>query len=272
MTKLWLCESEENLTDVESIQLTGDVEQDFETLIQTLENNTDYEDFVEELEDVVSDPKLYNLLALGFGDGELADVKMTSSPISIPVRALVPSQSEIGLDNSLSYPLKQDCSKLFTDSPIKIVTPIVTYNKVFIVDGHHRWSQLYMINPKAKIEAINFEYYENSPYRALRNFQGAVAVANKAVPKSYSKVNNVYAMSEDQVYDYIDKNIQDVCWKSMVKAGVGEDRESVIEYITKNAMTLKRENKPYGDAPDREFMPQTNDKSIKIAELGQTDI
>lgn len=257
--------------DVDDIQLTGDVEEDFNTLINTLQNNS-FEELGDELNDVVNDPKLYDLLAMGFGDGELADVKMSSSPTALYVTSLLPSQSEIGLDNSLSYPLKQDCSHLFDDKPIKIVAPIVTYRKTFIVDGHHRWSQLYMINPNAKIEAINFNYDQPSPYRALRNFQGAIAVANKDVPKSYSKVNNVYDMSKDQIKSYVDKNIQDVCWKSLVEVGVCEDRESAIEYITNNALTLKRDNFPPTNAPDREYMPQTDDKSIEVAKKGQTNI
>lgn len=257
--------------DVDDIQLTGDVEKDFDTLIDTLQQNS-FEELGDELNDVVDDPKLYDLLAMGFGDGKLADVKMSSTPTSLYVTSLLPSQSEIGLDNSLSYPLKQDCSHLFVDEPIKIVAPIVTYRKTFIVDGHHRWSQLYMINPNAKIEAINFNYEQPSPYRALRNFQGAIAVANKDVPKSYSKVNNVYEMSESAVRNYVDKNIQDVCWKSLVKVGVAEDRDSAVDYITKNAMTLKRDNFPPANAPDREYMPQTDDKSINIAKKGQTNI
>ena len=195
-------ETDENISE--------DVEEAFNNLVSAL-RKTSYEELGEALEDVVEDPKLYALLAEGFGTGDLANVKMSSSPTAIPVTQLLPSQSEIGLDNSLSYPLKQDCSKLF-NSPVTIVAPIVTYRKTFIIDGHHRWSQLYMINPKATVSAINFNYSESSPYRALRNFQGAVAVANKEVPKQYSKVNNVYEMSEDAIRKYVEKKpYQDAC-------------------------------------------------------------
>ena len=250
--------------------VSGDVEETFNKLVDML-RKTSYEDLGPALEDIVDDPKLYAILKEGFGDGELANVKMSSAPTAIAVTQLLPSQSEIGLDNSLSYPLKQDCSKLF-DGTVTIVAPIVTYRKTFIIDGHHRWSQLYMMNPKAKISAINFNYEESSPYRALRNFQGAIAVTNKEVPKSYSKVNNVYEMSEDQIRDYVDEHIQDVCWKSLVTVGVAEDRDSAIDYIVDNVMTLKADNPPFANAPDREYMPQTDEKSIKVAEEGQTNI
>lgn len=257
--------------DVTDITLSGDVEQDFEMLIDFLRSQS-YEDLTEELDTICKDPKLYALLSEGFGSGKLAKVKMSSETVGIPVLKLLPTQSEIGLDNSLKFPLSQDCSSYFSDSAITIVAPIVTYCKQFVVDGHHRWSQLYMINPKAAISAINFNYSEESPIRALRNFQGAVAVANKDVPKQYSKVHNVYDMSESQIWDYVDKNITDACWKSLVKQGVCDDRESAIDYITNNAMELKENNPHFIDAPEREYMPQTDNESIDIAKAGQTNL
>lgn len=256
--------------DPTDIKVSGDAEEAFEQLVDML-RDTSFEELGEALEDIVQDDKLYALFSEGFGDGDLANVTMSSEPTAIPVAQLLPTQSEIGLDNSLSYPLSQDCSKLFQDT-VQIVAPIVTYRKVFVIDGHHRWSQLYMMNPDAKISAINFNYSDKSPWRALRNFQGAVAVANKDVPKSYNKVNNVYDMTEAQIEKYVDENISDACWKSLVEVGVCDDRDSAIDYIVGNVMDLKRDNFPFKGAPDREFMPQTDKKSIEIAEEGQTNI
>lgn len=268
--KVYAADDDSDFGDIDDINISEDAEEAFDKLVDML-RKTSYEDLGPALEDIVDDPKLYALFSEGFGNGELADVKMSSQPTAIPVGQLLPSQSEIGLDNSLSYPLKQDCSNLFKDT-VQIVAPIITYRKTFIIDGHHRWSQLYMMNPKAKISAINFNYDQESPYRALRNFQGAIAVANKEVPKSYNKVNNVYDMSESAIEDYIDQNMKDVCWKSLVKVGVCDDRDSAIGYILDNVMKLKSDNPPFANAPDREYMPQTDEKSIKIAEEGQTNI
>ena len=256
--------------DPTDINVSEDTEEAFEQLVSML-RDTSFEELGDALEDIVQDDKLYALFSEGFGDGELASVTMSSEPTAIPVAQLLPTQSEIGLDNSLSFPLSQDCTSYFKDV-VQIVAPIVTYRKIFVIDGHHRWSQLYMINPDAKISAINFNYKDKSPWRALRNFQGAVAVAKKDVPKSYNRVNNVYDMSEEQIEKYVDDNISDACWKSLVKAGVCDDRDSAIDYIVGNVMDLKQGNYPFEGAPDREFMPQTDEKSIKIAEEGQTDI
>ena len=255
----------------DDIKLSGDVKKDFNMLIKYLRDQS-YEELGDALDDIVDDPKLYKLLSDGFGSGNLAKVRMSSSAEGIPVTRLLPSQSEIGLDNSLKFPLSQDCTAYFSDGPITIVAPIVTYRKQFVIDGHHRWSQLYMINPKAQISSINFDYEDVSPFRALRNFQGAVAVAQKDVPKQYSKVHNVYDMSEAKIRKYVELNISDACWKSLVKLGVAKDKKSAINYITENAMTLKTDNVPLASAPDREYMPQTDAKTVKVAEQGQTNI
>ena len=57
-----------------------------------------------------------------------------------------------------------------------------------------------------------------------------------------------------------------------MEQGVCEDRDSAIEYILENVMELRRDNPPFANALDREYMPQTNEKSIEIAEEGQTNI
>lgn len=263
-------DEDDEFGDVTDSKLSGDVEKDFQRVVDML-RKTSYENLGDALEKIVADPKLYTLLAEGFGEGDLANVEMSSQETSIPVTQLLPSQSEIGLDNSLSFPLKQDCSYIFKN-PVKIIAPIITYRKTFIVDGHHRWSQIYMINPSAKVAAINFNYKEQSPYRALRNFQGAIAVAHKEIPKSYSRVNNVYEMSESAIEDYIDENMQDVCWQSLVKQGVCDDRDGAIDMIMDNISQLVADNPPFANAPEREYMPQTNEKSVEIAREGQTNI
>ena len=133
-----------------------------------------------------------------------------------------------------------------------------------------------MVNPDANISAINFTYSDDDPYRALRNFQGAIAYATgegKQLP--YAKgdsLSDVYSMSEDQIRDYIDSNMQDVCWQGLKKQGVCEDRESAIDYLVNNVMTLKENNAPDSDAPDRQYMPQITDKALYVAEEGQTNI
>ena len=250
--------------------VSEDPEEAFADLVDKL-RETSFENLGDELEDIIDDPKLYALLSEGFGNGELTSVTMSTSAEAIPVQRLIPLQREIGLDNSLSYPLSGDPSYCF-NPPVTVVAPIVTYNGTFIVDGHHRWSQVYMMNPDASINAINFNYGDQNPLRILRNFQGAIAVAEGEVPSQVVGVADVYSMGEDQIRSYIEDNIGQTC-VDIVCNEVGLDSEDeVVEYILGNVMDLKQYAIPYGDAPARKDMPQTTEDAIDIAEDGQTNI
>ena len=106
----------------------------------------------------------------------------------------------------------------------------------------------------------------------LRNLQGAIAVSEGTVPSQVCDLANVFQMSESEIRSYIEQNITDQCSQSLMGlVGLGSEDE-VVEYIVNNAMKLQRENLPYGDAPARDYMPQTTQDSIDVAEQGQTNI
>ena len=250
--------------------VSEDPEQALADLVDELQA-TSFDNLGGALEDIISDPKLYALFSEGFGDGALASVKMSTGTEAIPVQKLIPLQREIGLDNSLAYPLACDCSTYF-NSPVTIVAPIVTYNGTFIVDGHHRWSQLYMVNPEASISAINFSYGDQNPLRILRNFQGAIAVAEGEVPSQVVGLADVYSMGEDEIRSYVESNISDECVNGLCDLVGLDSEDEVVEYIVGNAMEMKQYAVPYGNAPARSSMPQTTDEAIDVAEQGQTNI
>jgi len=262
---------ERDIGDPDDISVNPDVEEAFNELIQRLQG-VNYDGLNNALNKICDDPKLYALLSAGFGDGKLADVKWSKSETAIPVRALLPSQREIGLENSFTYPLQSNCSNYF-NGVVTIKSSIVTLNKTFIIDGHHRWSQVYAVNPDAKISAINFSYNVKSPMQVLRDAQGAIAVANKDVPSSSASSTNLYSTDENGIRKFIESNIQDVCVKGIQKQ-IPElkSEEEVVEYFVENAMEIKKNNKPFQDAPSRKEMPQTDPKSIDVMSKGVTDI
>ena len=87
-------------------------------------------------------------------DGKPTDEVVSLKDASIPVQDLKPTQNEIALDKSLSFPLTNpkstaDCLKGGT---VAIAGKrIITAKGQYIVDGHHRWSQLYAMNKDASI-------------------------------------------------------------------------------------------------------------------------
>ena len=83
---------------------------------------------------------------------------LTGKLVSIPVSKLYPTQQDIGLQNSLDFAITQkDAQQYFGTEAKMILSPILTYKGQYIIDGHHRWSQLYMLNDKAKIVAYDIK-------------------------------------------------------------------------------------------------------------------
>ena len=237
--------------DIDDVCLSGDVERDYTTLVRKLQDAVN-DHLGEALEKVCHDPKPYAFLSRSFDKDELANVRISSSPTAIPVKCLLPFHKEISLDDSLLFSLRSDSmngeSNMFCD-PVTVVAPIVTYNKTFIIDGHHRWLELYLINPDAKISAININYEQSYIWKPRSIFQDAIMAAGNDFLQS-SKENMLLEMSKEQIREYITQNITDACVRSLISANAKAweitvtDKESAIEYIEQNARALKSENMP----------------------------
>ena len=122
---------------------------------------------------------------------------------AILVNKLHPTQKEIGLQNSLDFAIKQKNADQYFEGEYKMIgAPIVTYKGVHVIDGHHRWSQLYMLNPNAKIAAYNIESIEDkpdaTPEDVLRRVQLGIGAFFGMIPESSGeKTVDVYDNKED---------------------------------------------------------------------------
>ena len=213
------------------------------------------------------------------------DVKLEVIPIK--VKALRPTQNEIGLQNSLKYALKQEeASQYLSEGAKMIVSPIVTYRSTYVLDGHHRWSQLYMMNPEASIIAYNIEEInENGKVDeaedVLRRLQVTIGSFFGGIPSSTGENTiNVYADLLD-VENYLTKEIKGpnptvrTCLLESIKAFLGWEeigeqnlREKTFQYLLNNIKYFKDCTKPSETAPNRDLMPQTDGgddfKNVKI--------
>ena len=110
--------------------------------------------------------------------------------VELNVRDLRPTQKEIGLQNSLDWAITQnDANQYFNPGAKMIGSPIVTYNKTYVIDGHHRWSQLFMLNKKAKIIAYDIKPIivngkEEGPLSVLRRVQAIIGAYFGVIPSS----------------------------------------------------------------------------------------
>lgn len=261
----------------------------FDKEVQALKNQKDMPDLVNTLNNLT--PDQLDLLELGFGNGTFAD-KMKWTEEAIPAKDLHPTQNEIDVGKSLSYQVNpadpEQQKKILANGPVTINLPLVVYDyngTHYIVDGHHRWSQVFLLNPNCKINSVVFKNSAGDnpqdPADMLRDFQGAIAVANGGkVPSSKVEPGmNIFDWvkdDDDKLKDYLDKNITDKMvdvYQDYYNAPVSKN--AVRNSILGNASIMATANTPIRNAPSRAVMPQTDtghNAGLNVAKQGMTDI
>ena len=137
--------------------------------------NKKYNEYVKVLDKMLDDPKAKTLLVDGFG-GELGNTKFIYSVKRIPASNLRPTQSEIDVDKSLKMFLTnpENIKTDFTEDIVIANMPLVTFRGNYIIDGHHRWSEVAMINPSGKMVCFDYDA-DISPIQMLKAVQGSIA-------------------------------------------------------------------------------------------------
>ena len=210
-----------------------------------------YEYSVELIDKIVKDPKLKFLLSLGYTGKRFPKLNLKMSKIEIPVRKLIPSQNEIDMTDSLKYILQgSDIDNCFNDVVV-IKRPIVTFQGRYIIDGHHRWSQIFICNPKAKAYSIDFTG-QLSTIDMLKAVQAVIGTTTGNIPSASVSGTNLLGVAKAKVQRYIESNLSRKAYIALKKY-VDDPRE----YLLKNVMELSA-IKPLRNAPSREYMPQTS--------------
>lgn len=215
-------------------------------------------DYVSKLQQYANDSKVMAVLKAGSTDGQPNDEKFTVASATIPVKDLKPTQNEIGAQESLLNILTNPYGSLdsFLNGTPDVGGPIITYNGEFVVDGHHRWSQVYAANPDAKIPAINI-IGKLDPKDILKAVHAAIAVdagQTKTIAANL-KAGNLLAFTSQQTYGYVLDNLSDKARKVWNEHGFDDDT-AVAKHIVKNVSMMIKRSKPEGWAPKRDSMPQ----------------
>lgn len=217
----------------------------------------DYKQFIVSLGKHIKDPKFVSAIQ------SLSDkLPVTTTSLEPACTDLRPTQNEVVLDNSLSYPMKDADS---AEASLKggTVAPggrnVVTGGGgKFIIDGHHRWSQVYCLNPDAKIKCLDLGQIDD-PTDALKATQLGIAAQLGKVPIAKGGGVNLFTINESTLKNYVIEKIQDPVVEVFKKYGKGETKEEIANYIWGNVKKLKTDNKPLAPKPNREKMPQTDD-------------
>jgi hypothetical protein len=220
---------------------------------------TDVSDFVTQFKAIASDPKVQAILKAGTTDGDPKDEKVTYSKGNVKVLGLLPTQAEIGFDQSIANILTDQYGSL--DSILKgnadVGGPIVTYNGKYVIDGHHRWSQVYAANPKATMANLDIKG-ALSPTDMLKVVHASIAAKVGKVPSSNPQgINILKGITEKQVLDAVNEKLSDKA-KKIWAANGQKDNNAIAKHIYNNLKQLISKNKPVKGAPGRKDMPQTD--------------
>jgi hypothetical protein len=229
----------------------------------------EYSTFVAELQQKVKDPKFQKFLKMGVKeyDGNSQDDVVEVSEPDIPVKQLVPTQSQIGLADSLGWTSKNNPTGAGTTAGLGSGTAnvggrIITANNKYVIDGHHRWSQVYLLNPEASIPTYNFTV-KGGGKEGLKLAQLAIAAVDGGVPlQPADAATDIYATAGDPkaIIKMLDNQnvVGDQMAASLQEAWGLSSRDEVIAKIAENAIDLFGKTKEHAAAgPKRGLMPQT---------------
>ena len=256
--------------------------------------SSNYEQFVSAIAHNADDPKVKAFLGGGLKDGtDASDDKFSFQDGAVDVSKLVPTQNEIDINGSLKWAIKDPktfCNYVTSDGPFSPGGRIVIFNGHYVIDGHHRWSQVYCCNKNAKIEATNAQIEGVEPLDVLKAMQASIALQLGKVPTASVQGTNLLQVDKGVLDSYLDKNLTDPFVKgvaanadavSKMKAATGGTtgeaeeagpemdapdaeggdnvKELIKAYIWSNVEQMRSTSQPIEGAPKRDFMPQTDD-------------
>ena len=220
---------------------------------------TSVSDFVNQFKSIASDPKVQAILKAGATDGNPKDEQLTYAKGNIKVAGLLPTQAEIGFDQSIANILTDQYGSLksILAGSADVGGPIVTYNGKYVIDGHHRWSQVYAANPKASMENLDIKG-NLKPTDILKIVHAAIAAKVGKVPSANPQgINILKGITDKQVLDAVNEKLSDKA-KAIWATNGQKDNAAIAKHIYDNLKTLISKNKPVAGAPGRKDMPQTD--------------
>ena len=222
--------------------------------------DSSYSEYVEKLKDMCRDRKTLNLLKMVFG-GEYSDIRMNKSSRPKVAKALIPTQNEVDAEKSLKKGFLNPASidGCFANPAELRGEPIITFNRNYIVDGHHRWAQILIVNPSARCSVINFDNDEMGPIEMLKAAQGTIAADTETIKMSTVNGDNLLEVSPARARELIETwLVPETVERILYYLPDLKDRDGVVKYLMKNIKKMQNNNQSIRFAPGRDYMPQTD--------------
>lgn len=189
---------------------------------------------------------------------------ITGEEVKIKVKDLEPSQKEIFLDQVVTFLLK---NKKFVKKALKGKIKddeIVISSDNCIVDGHHKWSAAFMVNPDCKIKCtkVNVPYKEAIPVftEILKEFNPT----DQEQSGDYKyNIFDLIKLDRDKVKDSIIDIFSHKSGEKQFLSKIDQKKKSdlhPLNYLISNLYSMPNpDHKLYG----REEMPQLSDREIE---------
>jgi hypothetical protein len=178
--------------------------------------------FRSDLAKYISDPKVKAILdGSKLADGDENDDKLPFTSAKVAVKKLIPTQKEIGFDQSVKGNLDDEYGSLdgILKGNVNVGGPIVTYAGKYIIDGHHKWSTVFAANPGANMDALDIVSQSRlSTFEIiLKALHSAIAVDRNKVANADPKGANILTginypgVLSGTVEKYFTPEAEDVC-------------------------------------------------------------
>ena len=277
---------------IKDIEPTGDVDQDFDNAMTALRDDN-YEAFIADLNTLATDSKIAKLrdaIIEKFNSPDGLSVEF-SGKVAMDIKNIHPTQFEVDMEKSLAYPLKKKPEGIkvaFSGQPVLIAnTPLVVAEVDgvnYIIDGHHRWSQVYCLNPNAQmvVRVIKSRQLFKTPDDVLKLVQMQLFIAKDGGKLPQATVDskyNLYTIGENDFKGWISSTITPEATQILggfvkefnrkkqqeqgQQAQEARDRSNATvgqigNYLWNNVLTMRKEAEPTKNAHGRGDMPQTD--------------
>ena len=252
-------------------------EQDETSAIEKVANKladpgTPLSQYVAILKKYAKDPSFRALASAGQTDGDPEDERVKVTRGAVAAKSLTATQAEIGFGNSLDDQLTNafgstEAALGLKGDPIVMGSkegpvPLLVWNNKYVLDGHHRWSQIMMTNPEGSVvvDSISGPAIDNEE-EALKAMQLAIASAAGNVETKPFKGENLMQASPQQVAQHALANITEEVLQLLVKAGKIEkpDKKLAARYFANNVPVIK---KSQGRFSREKSMPQAGKSGV----------
>ncbi|TDO09015.1 hypothetical protein EV580_5048 [Mycobacterium sp. BK086] len=206
---------------------------------------------------------LLDLITTGGYTRGIPNQAIAVTPITAAVSSLIPSQNEIDATKALEDPL-QDPDLLedyLAGGTVLAKSVILTADGgLYIVDGHHRWGGLYVINPYSQLSSIDLGYVPNAQ-EALKETQVAIVAEQGYLSAETVTGDNLYTISKGDFDDLVEGLIDDGDDKDKIMKIFKKEKDlttmaEIQDYLWANVLRMRQFNQPIEGATSRGYMPQ----------------